>query len=183
MSKRNKSRPIRVIHQASVQRLITGLLAHPFDVSMATLIVLCDVDPTISELRVVKDFMSGLTEAEQQFAVMLEASLQANKVNKARMQVAVEAFNAETGSDLRIGDAAQSEDFAAWLPGYNAKLQAEWREANPEEAAAYDRQQALTAQMTQGVGMLQATDPQGDVTPLIPERVAGVTDDAHPDAP
>lgn len=178
MGKFNKKRHKRVpvMYQASVQTLIRGLLKQPFDVSMAALIVLVDVDPTIGQMKDVQDFMSGLTEMEQQFAAMLEAALQANKVKYSRMQEAVNAYNLETGSKLRIGQAAADEAFAAWLPAYNVLFQAKWREENPEEAAAYDAQQAaqvgvLNNPENQTVAVLQATDAQGDVTPLIPDDV------------
>jgi len=178
MGKFNKQRPKRVpvMYQASVQTLIRGLLKQPFDVSMAALIVLVDVDPTIGQMKDVQDFMAGLTEMEQQFAAMLEAALQANKVKYSRMQEAVNVYNLETGSKLRIGQAAADEAFAAWLPAYNVLFQAKWREENPEEAAAYDAQQAaqvgvLNNPENQTVAVLQATDAQGDVTPLIPDDV------------
>lgn len=178
MGKFNKKRHKRVpvMYQASVQTLIRGLLKQPFDVSMAALIVLVDVDPTIGQMKDVQDFMAGLTEMEQQFAAMLEAALQANKVKYSRMQEAVNAYNLETGSKLRIGQAAADEAFAAWLPAYNVLFQAKWREENPEEAAAYDAQQAaqvgvLNNPENQTVAVLQATDAQGDVTPLIPDDV------------
>ena len=193
MGKFNKKRHKRVpiMYQASVQTLIRGLLKQPFDVSMAALIVLVDVDPTISQMKDVQDFVSGLTEMEQQFAVMLEAALQANKVKYSRMQEAVTAYNLETGSKLRIGQAAADEGFAAWLPGYNVLFKAKWREENPEEAAAYDAQQAaqvgvLNNPENQTVAVLQATGAQGDVTPLLPEGVAfndADMPDAQPDAP
>lgn len=190
MGKFNKKRHKRVpvMYQASVQTLIRGLLKQPFDVSMAALIVLVEVDPTISQMKDVQDFMSGLTDMEQQFAVMLEAALQANKVKYSRMQEAVTAYNMETGSKLRIGQAAADEAFAAWLPAYNVLFQAKWRKEHPEEAAAYDAQQAAQVgvlnnpdnkvvvcdavlPMDRGVAVLQATDAQGDVTPLIPDDV------------
>lgn len=194
-AKRQKRFPI--VYQPGIQTLIRGLLKQPFDVSMAALIVLVDVDPTIGQMKDVQDFMSGLTEMEQQFAVMLEAALQANKVKYSRMQEAVNAYNLETGSKLRIGQAAADEGFAAWLPGYNVLFQAKWREENPEEAAAYDAQQAaqaaIDAQCDQGVAVLQATDAQGDVTEAVPagvtpvgwDKVGGDADmpDAQPDAP
>ena len=167
-NKQKRNRRIPIIYQASVQQLVRGVLKHPFDVSMATLIVLCDVDPTISQLKDVQDFMSGLTQSEQEYAVMLEAALQNNKVQRTRMEEAVKIYNDETGNKLRVGDAGTDEGFAAWLPGYNDRVQAQWREENPEAAEAYDRQVAAQAQLDQGVGVLQATDPQGDVTPLIP---------------
>ena len=182
-TKRHKRVPI--MYQASVQTLIRGVLQQPFDVSMATLIVLVDVDPTIGQMKDVQDFMSGLTEMEQQFAAMLEAALQSNKVQKARDLEALEEYNRESGRKLRYGEAAADEQFAAWLPGYSEKLKAKWREEHPEEAAAYDAQVAALADpdnkvvvcdavlpMDQGVAVLQATDAQGDVTEAVP---AGVT--------
>lgn len=159
---------VPIMYQAPVQTLIRGLLKQPFDVSMAALIVLVDVDPTIGQMKDVQDFMSGLTDMEQQFAAMLEAALQSNKVQKARDLEALEEYNRESGRKLRYGEAAADEQFAAWLPGYSEKLKAKWREEHPEEAAAYDAQVAAQVTMDQGVGMLQATDPQGDVRELIP---------------
>ena len=188
--KQKRHKRVPIMYQASVQTLIRGLLKQPFDVSMAALIVLVDVDPTIGQMKDVQDFMSGLTEMEQQFAVMLEAALQSNKVQKARDLEALEEYNRESGRKLRYGEAAADEQFAAWLPGYSEKLKAKWREEHPEEAAAYDAQvaaqAAIDAQCDQGVAVLQATDAQGDVTPLLPEGVAfndADMPDAQPDAP
>ena len=201
MGKSNKKRHKRVpiMYQASVQTLIRGVLQQPFDVSMATLIVLVDVDPTIGQMKDVQDFMSGLTEMEQQFAAMLEAALQSNKVQKARDLEALEEYNRESGRKLRYGEAAADEQFAAWLPGYSEKLKAKWREENPEAAAAYDAQVAQRDALAADphyVNMLQATSPQGDVSEFIPRDDArdtavaaaeGFADadmpDAQPDAP
>lgn len=175
MSKRNKPRggqrkPFAIIRSKGVAELLEGMLTqHPFDVAMAALVVLNDVDPTVSEIPFVKNYMAKLTEPEQQYAVMLEAALNGNKLRKSRMQTALDEYFEETGERVEMSLAAQHEGFTAWLPAYNEKFQAQWRLDNPEAAAAYDAQVAQQATLDQGVGILQATDPQGDVSELIPD--------------
>lgn len=184
MSKFNKKKNTRVIHQANTATLIARLLQQPFDVSMACLIVLVDCDPTISDLRVVREFMGALSPAEQEYAAALEVALQTNKINKSRMQTALDCYFMEVGERVQMAEASQSEGFTAWLPGYNARIQQQWRDEHPEEAAALDAQKAQLATLDQGVSMLQATDPQGDVSELIPDPHAAAKDHIarNPDA-
>ena len=161
-NKTKRQKRIPIMYQASTQTLIRGLLKQPFDVAMACLIVLVDVDPTISQMKDVQDFMGGLTEMEQQFAAMLEMQLQANKVQKARDLEALETFNRDTGRKLRYGEAHADEEFKAWLPGYSEKFQKKWREEYPELAASYDRAQPAQAAATQAVDAQRTGGKVGD---------------------